>query len=146
MYREQSHVIYDFKGTHMKIISRISAVSFLILLFYASIPPCGTVWAQSPTPFNVEEFQQSKEWKKVEPRLQEIWLSAVKDNFPDQPGLLCFVRVRAPFDLGDRSFLISRGFSVQVVAGTIARGRLDIKDLPNIASLPFVESIKLATK
>ncbi|MFH1831144.1 MAG: hypothetical protein ABH871_10305 [Pseudomonadota bacterium] len=123
----------------MKNILRIS-----ILLIVILVSPM--ILAQSLDTSSSAQFSQSKEWNKVGPRLQELWLSALKQNFPTQDKVLCFVRVRSSFERGDQSFLISSGFSVQVISGSIARGRMYIKDLPSVAGLPFVESIKLATK
>jgi len=122
----------------------MKTVSLISILFMTLIA-C-TAYAQSPISAKPSEFAQSKEWNKVGPRLQALWLSALKENFSSQEKVRCFVRVRAPYSRGDKSFLISSGFSVQLFSGTIARGRMNIKDLPNVASLPFVESIKLATK
>lgn len=44
------------------------------------------------------------------------------------------------------SFLISNGFIVRAVSGPIATGHLKAGDLPSVAALPFVVSVKSSTK
>ncbi len=110
--------------------------------------PAAQTEAVSPdstsAPDKISSFQASGEWKKLDSRLQAAWVSAMK-NDPTQ-RLDCFVRLQAPGDRGDQSFLISKGYNVRIFAGTIASGWLAAQDLPEVARLPFVMSINLATK
>jgi len=92
----------------------------------------------------VASFQKSKLWKKLDDRTQKAWLAAMQQNDPDR-RIDCFVRVRAPGDRGDESFLISKGYIVHIFSGTIATGHMKVKDLPDVAKLPFVDAIRLST-
>lgn len=91
----------------------------------------------------IESFKNSKAWNKVDDSLQTAWINAMSQGNGDMK-LECFVRVEPPADEGDRSFLISNGFIVQVFAGNIARGRMKAKDLKSVAELPFVQKVSLA--
>lgn len=108
----------------------------------ASKPTPATAPTPSPTDNAVSTFLASRDAKKVDSDTLNTWQQVMKKD-PTQE-LWCFVRVRAPYDQGDRAFLLDHGFVVQNVAGTIARGHLKAQDLPDTASLPFVDSIRLA--
>lgn len=88
-------------------------------------------------------FEQTMEWNKIGTQLQQAWLAAKKAT-DMQRSFSCYARVRAPYTSGDRSFLQSKGFNVRVAAGTIVRGDVTADNLPAVAQLPFVDSIKLA--
>lgn len=90
-------------------------------------------------------FESTKEWSKLDDATQNAWQAAMKGNDSSR-RIDCFVRVRAPFDAGDRSFLFSVGYNVRAVSGNVASGHVAAKDLPNVAALPFVDSIKIAGK
>lgn len=89
-----------------------------------------------------DDFQQSKDWNKLGDSLKQAYLKAKAAGFPEQ-RLLCFVRTRDPINPGDRSFLNSKGFNVQIVSGRSARGTLDPKNLPYITKLYFVQKISM---
>jgi len=88
------------------------------------------------------DFTKGKEWNKVGDSLKQAYLDAKKAGFPEQ-RLLCFIRSRDPIGTGDRSFLTSKGFIVQMVSGRTARGMMDPKDLPAVAGLYFVQKITM---
>ncbi len=90
-----------------------------------------------------QSFQQTKEWNKLDQRLQEAWVAAMKAGDAEQ-RLQCFARIRAPASRGDQSFLVSKGFNVRLFAGTIARGDVAVKDVPRVAQLYFVKKLTLA--
>jgi hypothetical protein len=90
-----------------------------------------------------DAFQQSKDWKKLGDSLKQAYISARAAGFPKQ-RIRCFVLSRDPINPGDRSFLNSKGFNVQIVSGRTARGTLDPKDLPDITQLFFVQKISMA--
>lgn len=92
----------------------------------------------------VAAFQNSRYWKKLDERTQQAWLDAMGANDPER-RMDCFVRVRWPADQGDESFLISKGFDVRFFSGTIASGHMKANDMPDVAALPFVDSVKLST-
>jgi hypothetical protein len=92
-----------------------------------------------------DNFTQTKEWNKLADSLKQAYLSAKAAGFPDQ-RLLCFVRTRDPIDDGDRAFLNSKGFNVQIVSGRSTRGTLEPKNLPYIAKLYFVQRISMGKK
>ncbi len=90
-------------------------------------------------------FQQSSDWGKLGQSLQQAWLDAMKSG-DTKRRLECFVRVRALDDRrGDQSFLADQGFYVQMWSGTIARGHMNAEDLPDVAGIPIVDSINLAS-
>lgn len=92
----------------------------------------------------VSTFQQSKDWNKLTPSLQQAWLDAMKSG-DTKRRLECFVKVRDLDDIkGDESFLDSQGFDVRMWSGAIARGHVNADDLPVIAAMPFVDSMNLA--
>ncbi len=92
-----------------------------------------------------DDFTQSKKWNKLGDSLKQAYLTAKTAGFPEQ-RLRCFVRTRDPINPGDRSFLNSKGFNVQIVSGRSARGTLEPKNLPYIAELYFVQKISMAKK
>ena len=99
--------------------------------------------AQSPS--GTAPFEQSREWNKLDPDVQQAYTDAVKGGDTGR-RIDCFVRVEAPFDAGDRSFLFSHGYNVRTESGSVTTGYVAAKDLPSVAGLPFVLSIKSATK
>lgn len=102
--------------------------------------------SNSPTPSTDNknsDFESSRGWAKLGSSLQEAWLDAKRSGDMSR-RFDCFVRVRAPADSGDESFLLDNGFVVRLFSGTIASGHLKAQDLPHVANLYFVDSIKLA--
>lgn len=90
-------------------------------------------------------FEKSPAWSKVDPQLQTAWKGAMTSGNTSQ-RFDAFVRCQQAIDQGDQSFLISNGFIVRAASGPIASGHLKASDLPSVAALPFVSSIKLSTK
>jgi hypothetical protein len=90
-------------------------------------------------------FEETKAWNKVGETLQTAWLAAKKSGNMEQ-RFKCFVRVQAPFNMGDQSFLQSAGFNVQVFSGTVGRGSVSAAQLPRVTNLPFVKKINLSSK
>lgn len=90
-------------------------------------------------------FERSAAWQKVDPSLQASWKEAMASGDADR-RIDAFVRCQQAIDPGDKSFLISNGFIVRAVSGPIATGHLKAGDLPSVAALPFVVSVKLSTK
>ncbi len=91
----------------------------------------------------IVSFQNSSGWGKLDQPTQEAWLDAMKSG-DTKRRLDCFVRVRAPADRGDASFLISNGYDVRMFSGPIATGHMNAEDLPSVANLPFVASVRLS--
>ena len=94
---------------------------------------------------SADSFEGSTAWQKLDSGTQQAW-TAAKAAGDMTTRIDCFVRVRAPDDRGDESFLISKGYNARAFAGTIASGYLKAQDLPGVAGLPFVESVKIAKK
>lgn len=90
------------------------------------------------------EFSTAKIWNKLEDKAQTAWLAAKQSGDMEQ-RFDCIVRVRSRYDSGDRSFMESHGMVVQVAAGTLVRGRMKAKDVPDVAELPFVDEVNLWT-
>ena len=134
----------------MKKLSFVLAV-FISTSLCVTVQAGKTKKAQAPTPppaasanDPVSTFQQSKEWNKLTSSLQQAWLDAMKSG-DTKRKLECFVKVRDLDDIqGDESFLDSQGFDVRMWAGAIARGHVNADDLPDIAAMPFVDSMNLA--
>jgi len=134
----------------------IAVSACLVVLSASGLYAQGKQKAKDQAPQQVEQqnneqvpgaqgsFQQSRAWNKLDDRLQAAWLDAMK-NEPTR-RLDCFVRVEAPADRGDQSFLISAGYNVRMFSGPIASGNLKAQDLQDVAELPFVQSIRLSTK
>ena len=129
----------------------------IIFLFLIISLPAATFSAPGENPKNktskvkssqntseIKAFQNSRDWRKLGPRIRQVWLDAMRTG-DNNRKLECFVRVRYPADEGDQSFLISKGFIVQIFAGSIARGHMKAQALRQVAHLPFVDSIKLST-
>jgi hypothetical protein len=98
-----------------------------------------TMAVQSDFP---EEFASKKDWDKVGESMKEAYLDAKKAGFPGGK-VRCFVLSRDPIRPGDRAFLNSNGFVVQIVAGRTARGTMDLKNLPYVTKLFFVQKISM---
>lgn len=90
-----------------------------------------------------DAFTQSKAWAKVGANLQQAYLAAEKTGFPGNERLTCFVKANENILEGDQSFLTSNGFIVQIASGFTARGQMDLKSLPAVANLPFVQRIDI---
>jgi|GEM_PF-5507343 len=134
----------------MKIILILIAVAMLSAAGPARAMP--TLYAQAiiPTAYAAEpskapSFEQSQEWGKLGESLQKAW-KAAKESGDMSQSYKCFVRVRSPFDPGDRDFLQSKGFNVRLAAGNVVRGSVTAQDLPEVAKLYFVKKINLATE
>jgi hypothetical protein len=91
----------------------------------------------------IATFQNSTAWKKLDGPTQQAWLDAMQSG-DTKRRMDCFVRVDAPADRGDVSFLESNGYDVRMFAGPIATGHMNAEDLPNVAGLPFVRSVRLS--
>lgn len=92
-----------------------------------------------------QEFKTEKNWNKLDDALKANWQDAMKTKDSER-RMDCFVRVRAPFDEGDNSFLLSRGFAVRSEGGNIVSGHVKAIDLPSVATLDFVDAIRSAKK
>ncbi|MFH0799583.1 MAG: hypothetical protein V2A66_05305 [Pseudomonadota bacterium] len=112
----------------------------------AKEPPAAAASDSSASAAGGDEvsFEQTKDWNKLEPRLQAAWLDAKKSGDMTR-RLDCFVRVRERGDKGDESFLFSHGFVVRAFSGPVATGHTTAADLQSVAGLPFVASIKLSS-
>ena len=66
-------------------------------------------YAQDKKSDDVSSFQTSKAWGKLDSATQNAWLDAMKTGDTGR-RMDCFVRVRAPADQGDESFLLDNGF------------------------------------
>lgn len=125
---------------------------FMSVLFYSSqAAAMHMLYAQAIAPAASTEtlqsagFESSPEWGKLGDTLQAAWQAAKVSGDMSQK-LECFVRVVAPFDQGDASFLQSNGFNVSTSGGNVVRGHVTAANLQSVAKLPFVKKINLATK
>ena len=125
------------------------AVSALALLFATGLHAKGekeevtkTAETTAAQPGFPSEFESSKNWNKVADSLKQAYLDAKKAGFPEGK-VLCFVRARDQLHEGDRAFLNSNGFVVQIISGRLARGFVELKNLPNITKLFFVQKISM---
>jgi hypothetical protein len=112
----------------------LAAVVFLFCIATAAYSQ-GTQGASS--------FETSKAWNKLGDSLKTAWLDAKKAGDMSR-RFDCFVRVRAPADRGDESFLLDKGYVVRLFSGSVATGHMKAGDLPDVAGLDFVDSINLA--
>lgn len=96
------------------------------------------------TPASSNSFTESPAWSKVGTNLQQAYLAAEKTGFSGKERLTCFVKANENIMDGDQSFLTSNGFVVQMVSGFTARGQMELKNLPAVAGLPFVQRIDTA--
>lgn len=90
-----------------------------------------------------DPFQSSREWKKLKPNVQQVWIASVKNNDLSQK-IECFLVLNEIADAGDADELLGAGFVAQVLTGTIVRGHTYVKNLPQVAKLFFVREINLA--
>lgn len=147
------------KGGDMKsALYRVSVVMLTLALFAcgahaaskvgkgaAAQPAAPAAAPTSPDAKAAAAFQASKDWNKLDPDVQAAYQGAVSTG-DFSVRIDCFVRDSDILTDGDRSFLISNGFNVRTAAGNVATGYLKAGDLPSVASLPFVASIKAARK
>jgi hypothetical protein len=113
---------------------------FLILFVFVGLGGVPALRAQDDSG---ADFAQSRAFKKLDADTQQAWQEAMQANDPER-RFDCFVRVRAPADRGDQSFLFSAGFVVRMFSGNVASGYMAAKDLPRVARLDFVDSIRLS--
>ena len=90
-------------------------------------------------------FPQSPAWKKLDAPTQQAWTAAFRKG-DMSAALQCFVRANEPLRPGDQDFLTSSGFVIRLVANTVASGSVTVANLPSVANLPFVVSIRTAEK
>jgi len=144
-------------GNSMKILFAVSLTFALVFAFLpgffasadegksggiVSTEPQAAVSQKQALP---EGFDDAKVWEKIDPALQQAYRDAMGAG--DRLRRFdCFVRDQNRIDDGDRSFLISKGFNVRTVGGNVASGYLKAQDLPLVARLPFVVSIKLSKR
>lgn len=125
----------------MRQMKNLKIFAVAVFIFVAVSSMSQIVRAQSAD--SSASFETTKAWSKLGDTLQSAWLDAKKSGDMSR-RLDCFVRVRAPADNGDQSFLFSNGFVVRQFAGPVASGYMTADDVPDVANLPFVVSIKLA--
>lgn len=101
------------------------------------------VASDSSGPALPKGFDSADVWSKIDSGLQQAYGDAMAAGDPLR-RFDCFVRDQNRIDDGDRSFLISKGFNVRTVGGNVASGYLKAQDLPSVARLPFVVSIRLS--
>jgi len=92
-----------------------------------------------------DDFVNSREWNKVSPTIQQMWKEAGKTGDFSQK-IECFVVVQSSGSDGDQDILFGAGYATQVFTGNVARGHMQLKNLPRVAQLPFVRVINLAKK
>ncbi len=127
-------------------MKNLKALPLLLLTIAITLVICSNVSsAKSKSVEPAPSFEESKAWNKVGPNLQKAWLAAKKSGDMEQ-NFKCFVRVRSPYNMGDQSFLQSRGFNVQLFSGNVGRGSVSAEKLPNVADLYFVRKINLSGK
>lgn len=114
---------------------------FLSFVFVMTMFFCFVAIADDTKP----AFETTKSFSKLDASLQKIWTDAKVSNNFDQ-RIDCFVRGEQNFDRGDKSFLISAGYNVRMISGPIATGYMNLKDLPDVANLPIIVTIKNASK
>ena len=108
----------------------------------AQVKPATAV-VTAPSDALPKGFEQSYVWNRVDPALQQAYRDAMTANDPSR-RFDCFVRDQELINSGDQDFLISNGFNILSIGGTISSGYLMAQDLPSVASLPFVVNIKLS--
>jgi hypothetical protein len=119
----------------MKTFKKILVISLIITASFT--------FAASSKAGEEADFTKSNAWNKVGSSLQELWQSAQKSGRLNQK-VECFLVTSSPVAAEDRDLLFGIGYYAQVVTGSIARGHMNLSDLPKVAESQLVRKIKLA--
>lgn len=124
----------------------LSLTLIVTLLSFTASPTSGICKDNQPADA-LSKLQNGTVWTgaSVGPGLQKAWTDHLKTG-DDSRKVQCSIVLRNPATDADKAALISSGFTVKSLAGTMGRGHMYIKDLPRVAGNPVIKSIKLTTE
>ena len=89
------------------------------------------------------EFEGSPAWQKLDLRMREAWLDAHKKG-RRKKRLECLLKTKARVSADERSLLEGAGFAPRSVIGDIITGNVQVRYVPAVAGLEFVQAMELA--
>jgi hypothetical protein len=88
-------------------------------------------------------FEGSPEWQKLDLRMREAWREA-QEKGRRKKQLECLIKTKKRVSKDERSLLEVAGFAPRSVIGTIITGSVQVRHVPQVAGLDFVEAMELA--
>jgi len=89
------------------------------------------------------EFKSSDGWNKLDGRFKQAWNEAITKG-DLRKSFECLIKtVKKPSD-EEKRMLLDAGYEYRSAIGRILSGSVIAKDVPNVASLPFVQVMELA--
>lgn len=96
--------------------------------------------ASATKPKKMETFESSPGYEKIDLRLREAW----KEKPTSKQAVECILKAHERLSEDDSAALAAAGFKARTVIGSIATGTLPMRDVPDVANLPFVQVMELA--
>jgi hypothetical protein len=122
-------------------IFRIRLVAAVLLVACSLMALAATSsFASAAKPKKVEAFEASPGYEKMDLRLREAW----RENPTSKQSAECILKARDRISEDDNAALAAAGFKTRTLIGSIATGSLSMRDVPDVANLPFVQVMELA--
>lgn len=126
----------------MKPISIITSV--IIIAIISSLFLCSSCAYARYHKTSAKSFEETPAWQKLDLHFREAWHNAIKKHDTDRV-LECLIKINGTLNKKKQSRLSSAGFSPRTIAGKIITGSIQIKNVPDVAQLSFVQIMELAT-
>ncbi len=124
----------------MKTITAILVVAAVLAAQAFTITHPGDALASARRPAKAKDFESTPGYEKLDLRLKEAW----REKPSGKDLLECILKARGRMGEDDQAALAAAGFNARTVVGTIATGNLMVRDVPDVANLPFVQVMELA--
>jgi len=124
----------------MKTITAILMVAAVFAAQASTFISSGDALASAKRPAKAQNFESTPGYEKLDLRLREAW----REKPSGKDLLECILKARDRMGEADQAALAAAGFNARTVVGTIATGNLRVRDVPDVANLPFVQVMELA--
>ena len=114
-----------------------------VALIAASSVPIRDAQAFARAPEKESKFEESPAWQKLDLRMREAWRDANKKG-RRKKRLECLLKTKGTISADERSLLEGAGFAPRSVIGNIVTGNVQVRHVPQVAELDFVEAMELA--
>ena len=125
-----------------------------LLIFVIPVTSCAKKVAQRPpsAATNSEDrqrsatysgFRNSDAWKKLDGRFKQAWDESMSKG-DSRHVFECLIKTKATPTEGQKRELTAAGYAYRSIIGKILTGSVKAEDVPEVASLPFVQVMELA--
>ena len=126
----------------------INLILSIFLMISVALVAAHTVQEQDAhafarAPEKETRFEGSPGWQKLDLRMREAWREA-HEKGRRKKKLECLMKTKTRVSKDERSLLEGAGFNPRSVIGTIITGNVQVRHVPQVAGLDFVEAMELA--